>query len=233
MFLGYTFLGIAFGLILNHNGLHWSWALITSTFVYAGSMQFVLVPALATGMDPVTVLILTLGINSRHLFYGFPFLNKFKEMGRKYLYMIFSLTDETYAILTSTKIPEDLDENKVYFQISFFNQIYWIIGSVLGALLGKLIDFGIDGVDFAMTALFVVLLLEQLLRGRAMTRYSGLIGAVTGLASLLIFGSEKFLLPSLIVTTAVLLLISGFSSKSSKGSAASVSSTDSETEGEV
>lgn len=199
----FLFLGIAFGLLLERAGYNFLWALFISTFVYAGSMQFVLIPFLGSGMGIIAVILMTLSINSRHMFYGLSFIEKFKSMGKAYPYMIFSLTDETYSLLCSTKVPEGMDENKVFFFISLFNHVYWVTGSVLGALIGGMIIFDTTGIDFAMTALFVVIFVEQWLAAR--THIPAIIGIVCGIVSLLIFGPANFILPALIVSIAILL----------------------------
>ena len=148
---------------------------------------------------------MTLSINGRHFFYGLSFIDRFKSMGKLYPYMIFSLTDETYSLLCANQIPEELDEKKVSFLISMLDQFYWISGSVIGALIGELIFFNTTGIDFAMTALFVVIFLEQWLAVK--NHLPALIGLASGIICLLLFGMDSFLLPSLLVTVGVLLLI--------------------------
>lgn len=131
--LGYIFLGIAFGLMLQDAGYNFIWAFFMSIFVYAGSMQFMLVTLLAGAQSLMNTFVMTLFINGRHLFYGLSFIEKFREMGKAFPYMAFSLTDETYSVLCSLKVPEGLNEKKISFLISLFDHIYWITGSVLGA----------------------------------------------------------------------------------------------------
>lgn len=130
--LGYIFLGIAFGLLLQNAGYSFWWAFLTSVVIYAGSMQFVLVSLLSGGAGLVYVALMTLFINGRHIFYGLSFVEKYKKMGKAYPYMVFSLTDETYSVLCGTKVPERMDEDKVFFWISLLDQSYWVLGSVLG-----------------------------------------------------------------------------------------------------
>jgi 4-azaleucine resistance transporter AzlC len=204
---GYLFLGIAFGLLLQNAGYNFLWALLISTVVYAGSMQFVLVSILASGMDIVSAALLTLSINSRHIFYGLTFLQRFRTMGKAYPYMIFSLTDETYSLLCSVKVPDNLDQDKVFFQISLLNQSYWVAGSVIGALGGQLIHFNMTGIDFAMTALFTVIFVEQWLAARGLSRLPALIGLGSGAVSLLIFGPDRFILPGLVLAVGLLLAV--------------------------
>lgn len=207
---GFIFLGMAFGIVLSRSGLGFIWAFAISLFVYAGSLQFVLVPLLASGAGLLTVAVTTLFVNSRHIFYGLSFIDEFKRMGKKYPYMIFSLTDETYSVLCSCKNEETPSGTKLeWFLISVFNQCYWVLGSVLGGLIGDIIPFDLTGIDFSMTALFVVILIDQI-RGSKTAHHPapGLIpaavGGVSGLLCLAIFGAGSFLLPSLIITIAAL-----------------------------
>lgn len=205
VFFGYIFLGIAFGLLLQRAGYNALWALGISTFVFAGSMQFVLISFLGSGISLLSVLLMTLSVNSRHMFYGLTFIERFKSMGKAYPYMIFSLTDETYSLLCGTKIPKELNEKQVYFAIALMNQLYWITGSVLGALLGELIKFNSEGIDFAMTALFVVIFVEQWLSDS--THIPAFVGLICGALSLLLFGPSSFLLPALISSIGLLFLL--------------------------
>lgn len=202
---GYLFTGLAFGLLLQNIGYNFIWAFFISLFVYAGSMQYVLVTLLAGNFGLPTVAIMTLLINSRHAFYGLSFIEKFKKMGGLYPYMVFSLTDETYSLLCATTAPKCHKERWTYFFIAFLDQSYWIIGSVAGALIGNLITFGLTGIDFAMTALFMVIFVEQWLDAKSH------IAAVTGILSALFFliliGPDKFILPSLVVTVFVLNIL--------------------------
>lgn len=202
---GYLFLGLAFGILLQQAGYSFLWALLISTVVYAGSLQFVLVSFLSGGASLPLVAAMTLLINSRHLFYGLSFVEKFKGMGKKYLYMIFSLTDETYSVFCSMRDQEQKEKNDAMFWIALFDQCYWIIGSVAGALLGQVLPFDFKGIEFAMTALFVVIFLEQ------WKDFKSHIPAVTGLLSSVLFlvllGPDRFILPSLITTVAVLMAL--------------------------
>lgn len=208
VFFGYIFLGIAFGILLQRAGYSYIWAFFTSLTVYAGSLQFVLVTFLSGAAALPAVALTTLFINSRHIFYGLSFIETFKSMGRRYPYMIFSLTDETYSVLCSLKIPGGMDENRVRFAIALLNHSYWITGSVLGALIGRLIPFGFDGIEFSMTALFVVILIERWKSDGE--KIPAVIGFACGVVFLLILGADKFLLPALSAVVAVLLLLRPF-----------------------
>ena len=201
--LGYLFLGIAFGLMMQDAGYSFWWAFLSSVFIYAGSMQFVLVTLLTSGASLLYAAIMTLFINGRHLFYGLSFIEKFRGMGKRYPYMVFSLTDETYSVLCSLKVPESLDEKRVSLLISLLDHLYWVMGSVLGGMVGQFIKFDTTGIDFSMTALFVVIVLNQWLDSKE--HRPALIGAVLGILCLLLFGPDKFLLPALTFTALVLL----------------------------
>ena len=201
--LGYLFLGFAFGLMLQNAGYNFLWALLSSLVIYAGSMQFVLVTLLAGGASLIYSAVMTLFINGRHIFYGLSFVEKFRNMGKAYPYMIFSLTDETYSVLCGLRVPDGMNDKKISFLISFFDQMYWVAGSVLGALIGQLISFNAEGIDFSMTALFVVIVLNQWMESRE--HRPAIIGFAVGFAALILLGAEKFLLPALTLTVLVLL----------------------------
>lgn len=201
---GYLFLGIAFGILLQQAGFHFIWAFCISLFVYAGSLQFVLVSFLGGGLSLLSVALTCLSVNCRHMFYGISFIEKFREMGPLRPYMIFSLTDETYSLLCGTKVPEDCDEHRVLFLMSLLDQCYWIAGSVIGALAGEILPFDATGIDFAMTALFVVIFVEQWLSAK--NHMPALIGFLCGSLCLSLLGPDRFLLPSLIFAVAFLIL---------------------------
>lgn len=203
--LGYLCLGIAFGLMLQNAGYHFVWAFICSLCIYAGSMQFVLVTLLTGGVNLLYAAIMTLFINGRQIFYGLSLIDKFKAMGKAYPYMIFSLTDETYSLLCSVKIPDDLNEKKTFFLISLFNHLYWIAGSVIGAVAGQLVSFDTTGVDFSMTALFIVIVLNQWREPES--HISALTGFVVGTIFLIILGPDRFLVPSLAVVSLFLIFM--------------------------
>lgn len=201
--LGYIFLGIAFGLMLQDAGYGFWWAFVSSVFIYAGSMQFVLVTLLTGGVSLIYAAMMTLFINGRHLFYGLSFIEKFRNMGKYYPYMVFSLTDETFSVLCNLQVPEGLNEKKVSFLISLMDHCYWITGSVLGTIIGKVISFDTTGIDFSMTALFVVIVLNQWLDSRE--HRPAIIGGLLGMICLWVFGPDKFILPALALTALILI----------------------------
>lgn len=202
--LGYLSIGIAFGLLFENAGYNFIWAFFTSLIVYAGAMQFIAVSFFAGGIGLIQIAVMTLVVNFRHIFYGLSFLDRFNGMGKKKWYMAFSLTDETYSLLCSVKVPDDVNEKKFYFCVAFLNQSYWILGSVIGSLAGAIITFDTTGMDFAMTALFIVIFLDQ------WKAYSSHISALIGLggtaAVLILIGPGNLVIPSMILIVAALML---------------------------
>ena len=201
---GYLVLGIGFGILLNKNGYGVLWALAMSVFIYAGSMQYVGVGLLASGASLITAALTTLMVNARHLFYGISMIDKYKGAGKKKPYLIFALTDETYSLVCGNDYPEGIDQHQYALLVSVLDQIYWVTGSVLGSLLGSVLPFDTTGIDFAMTALFVTVFVEQWLST------GNHIPAVTGVLATLIcrilFGCDNFLIPSMIAITVILTL---------------------------
>ena len=203
--MGYLAIGIAFGLMLHSAGYGVVWAFLMSLTIYAGSGQYMGVALLATGAPLSRVALLTLIINFRHLVYGLSMLEKFRGMGLRKLYMIFSLTDETYALLSSAKPPDGVDEHDFYFTVAWMDQSYWVLGSVLGSLAGAALGFDTTGVDFAMTALFLVIAVGQW--RAAGSHLPALLGGGATLLSLLAVGADDMLLPALGVIVLVLTLL--------------------------
>lgn len=200
----YLFLSMAFGIMMNQAGFPFYWAYLVSLTVYTGAFQFVIVSFLSAGAGIATIALTALAMNCRHMFYGVTFLKEFKSMGKRYPYMIFSLTDETYALYCSLEYPEELDHHQVMFDIAWLSRVYWLIGTLVGALLGQIIPFDFEGVDFCMTALFVTILIDQWKKTE--DHAPAVIGGVSAVVFLLIFGASRFMLPSLMVTTALLLI---------------------------
>jgi len=204
--MGYLAIGIAFGLMLEAVGYNVIWALFMSVFIYAGSGQFMGVELLASAASLGQVALLTFILNFRHLVYGLSMLEKFRGMGGSKIYMIFSLTDETYALLSSDiELPAGMDEKKLYLSIAVLDQIYWILGSIIGSVAGALLKFDTSGVEFAMTALFVVLAIEQW--KSCPSHIPAIIGCGCTLVSLLLIGADNMLLPALIIIVALLLAL--------------------------
>ncbi len=199
---GYLFIGIAFGVMYAEKGYSFVWAVLMSLLVYAGSGQYLAVNFFVPGISFVQVVFMTLMVNIRHIFYGISLLEKFNNMGKKRWYMIFGLTDETYSLLCTTKVPEDVEEEKFLFAISVMNQSYWVFGSFLGAVAGMVVPFNSEGIDFAMTALFVVIFVEQWFEKK--NRIPEMTGVSAAVLSLVIFGADRFVLPAMLGIVCVL-----------------------------
>lgn len=202
---GYLVLGFGFGIILKANGYGILLAFIMSLFIYAGSMQYIAIGLLTSEASLITVALTTLMVNARHLFYGISMLDKYKNTGKRKPYLIFALTDETYSLVCNDnpKISSD-KRSDYYFFVSLFNQIYWIAGSLLGAAVGSIFKFNSEGIDFALTALFVTVFLEQWLTTKK--HAPAIIGVLASVICLVIFGSENFLIPAMLVIALLLCL---------------------------
>ncbi len=192
---GYLVLGLGFGVLMSARGFHPGYALLMSVFIYAGSMQYVAVELLSGGATLLAAALMTLLINARHLFYGVSMLKPYRGAGANKPYLIFSLTDETYSLLCRGDAPEGVDRHRYYLFVSLFNQCYWVAGTLLGSLAGELLPFDFRGIEFSMTALFLVIFTDQWLTRRA--RRPAVIGVVCSVISLLLFGPEGFILPAM------------------------------------
>ena len=201
---GYIVLGIGFGILLADKGYSFWWAILMSAAIYAGSLQYVGVGLLGSGASLLSTALMTLMVNARHLFYGVSMLEKYRDMrGFRKLYAIFALTDETYSLVCNANVPEDVDERWYSVLVSMMNQCYWVFGSFLGAFLGNALSFDSTGIDFSMTALFVVIFVEQW--EGAKTHIPAVTGLIISTGCLLLFGADYFLIPTMLLIAAVLL----------------------------
>ncbi|MDO5602431.1 MAG: AzlC family ABC transporter permease [Oscillospiraceae bacterium] len=200
---GYLFLGLAFGVLLANKGYGWGWGLLCSLVVYAGSMQFVLVSLLVTAFDPFYAFLLTLMVNARHLFYGVSMLREFEGAGLKKPYLIFGLTDETFSLLCSEKPPDGVDKHRFQLAVTLLDQLYWLAGTLAGGLAGAFLPFPTTGIDFVMTALFTVIVIDQW--KATQNHIPALAGLGVSVLSLLLFGVSNFLPPAMLGICAVLL----------------------------
>lgn len=200
---GYVSLGIAFGILLRDAGFGVIYAFLMSLFVFAGSAQFLCVELLVANATLPQVAFLIFLLNFRHFFYGLTMISHYRNVKNKW-YLIFGLTDETYALLSANKIPSTVEKSDFYFAVTFLNHIYWISGSVIGSLVGALIPFDMTGIDFAMTALFAVLVVEQWKSHSK--HFPAILGFSVSILSILIFGTENFIIPTLIIICVILLL---------------------------
>lgn len=201
---GYLFIGIAFGVLLTSKGFSPWWALAMSVFIYAGAMQFVTIALISGPFAPLTAALMTLMVNARHLFYGLSMLTRFRPYGKDKAYPVFALTDETYSLYCLTKAPSGVSEKWFDISLALLNQIYWLLGTAIGAAIGAHLPFDATGIDFAMTALFAVIFLEQW--DSAKDRRPAVCGLVVTLACLILFGKDWFVLASMVSLLVLLTL---------------------------
>ena len=185
-----------------------------SVFIYAGSMQYVAIDLIAGGASLISAALMTLMVNARHIFYGLSMIDRYRHAGKYKPYLIFSLTDETYSLVCRDDIPEGMDENKTRFFISLLDQLYWIAGSAAGSLIGSFIPFNTTGIEFSMTALFIVVFIEQWKSNK--NHLSAFIGVGSSVICLIIFGAEGFIIPSMAAITVLLTVFRRFTSADGK-----------------
>lgn len=201
---GYLVLGFGFGIISENSGYGFLWVLAMSAFIYAGSMQYVAVSLLSSGASLIATALTTLMVNARHLFYGISMISHYRKIGKAKPYLIFALTDETYSLVCTGKTDEGVDFKAFSFFLSLFNHLYWVTGSVLGAVAGNLIPWDFRGVDFAMTALFITVFVEQWKSTKC--HIPAVIGVIMSVLCLVLFGKDNFLIPSMIAISISLSL---------------------------
>lgn len=205
---GYLVLGIGFGLTLYDRGGNVLLALAMSGFIYAGSMQYLAVDLFSTGATLLSAAMVTLMVNARHLFYGVSMLEKYRGMGAAKPYLIFGLTDETYSLLCQDALPVPEGQRKAYYLlVTLLDHLWWVLGTLLGAGAAALMQINTTGMDFALTALFVTVLVEQWLTAK--DRVPALIGGGASLVCLLLFGAEDFLIPAMLIIALMLCLYTG------------------------
>lgn len=202
---GYLFLGAGFGILLSETGYGVWWALGMSIFIFAGSGQYLAVSLLAGGASLLSTAVATFLVNARHIFYGISLLDDYEKAGKKKPYLIFALTDETYSLVTQNHPPEGMSRHSYCFAVSLLDHIYWVCGCVLGSLVGRYIPISFEGVEFVLTALFVTMFVDQWLSNK--NHFPAIVGVVSTTLCLVLFGSELFLIPSMVLM-AVLLTVS-------------------------
>ena len=203
--VGFLFLGMSYGFMMRSKGFSFIYPLFMSMFIFAGSMEFVTVNLLLSAFHPLSAFFLALMVNARHLFYGISMLGKYKNVGWKKFYLIYGMCDETFSVNCTAKIPEDVDECWFMFFVTLLNQIYWVGGATLGALLGYVIHFDTTGIEFVMTALFVVMFLNQW-EEKGADHKAALTGVGASLLCLLVFGGQNFILPAMALIIVCFLL---------------------------
>lgn len=202
---GFLFLGMTYGVYMNVSGFSFVYPMITSMVIFGGSLEFVTVSMLLSSFAPVQTLIMVLMIQARHLFYGISMLDRFKNMGWKKFFLIFGMCDETFSINYTAKAPEGVDEGWFMFFITLLDYLYWVSGATIGGLLGSLITFNTEGLDFVMTAMFVVIFMDQWLKEKK--HYTAYIGLVSSIICLIIFGADSFMIPTMVCIIAGLTFL--------------------------
>ena len=200
----YIFVSMAYGIMMENAGFCWYYSLFVSLTVYTGAFQFVLITFLSSGASVVTIALTAFLMNSRQTFYSLTFLKDFQKMGRRKLYMIHTMTDETYAVNCTLDLPEKEKEDTM-FLVAFFSRCYWMAGAVLGGVLGQLLPFDMEGIDFCMTALFVIIFIDQWEKTRK--HIPAVTGLGIGILCIVIFGQKSFMLPALLITSGILVIM--------------------------
>ena len=207
IFAGFWFLGLAYGIYMNVSGFSFIYPMLMSLTIFGGSLEFVAVTMLLAPFAPVQTFVMTLLIQARHLFYGISMLDRFKGLGWKRFYLIFGMCDETFSINYTAEIPEDVDRGWFMFFVTLLNHMYWFTGATVGGVVGSLLQFNTEGLDFVMTAMFVVIFMEQWMKERK--HYTALIGLGSTLACRLLFGADSFMIPTMGCILALLALLRG------------------------
>lgn len=205
IFAGFVFLGIAYGIFMNSLGFSAIYPILMSLLIFAGSMEFVAANFLLMAFNPTNALLLTLMVNARHLFYGISMLDKYKGIGKKKLYMIYGLCDESFAINSTVNIPKNVDKGWFMFFVTLLNHSYWVIGSAIGGIFGSYVKFNTEGLEFVMTALFVVIFIEQWMKEKK--HHSAVLGLGLSILSLIIFGETNFIIPAMIAIFGILTIL--------------------------
>ena len=193
---GFSFLGFSYGVYMNVSGCSFIYPMLMSLTIFGGSLEFVAVTMLLGSFAPLQTFLMTLMIQARHLFYGIAMLDKFRGTGFKKLYLIFGMCDESFSINCSAEIPPGIDRGWFMFFVTLFNQFYWVAGATLGGLAGQLITFNTEGLEFVMTAMFVVIFIEQWLKEKR--HYTALIGVLASAVCLVVFGADSFMIPTMV-----------------------------------
>lgn len=203
--VGFLFMAMSYGFMMRSRGFPIIYPIVMSCFIYAGAMEFVTAELLLAQFDPVRAFLMTLMINARHLFYGISMLDRYRGTGAKKFYLIYGMCDETFAINWSVTPPADVDRGWFMFFVTLLNQIYWVLGAALGALIGSVISFNTNGIDFVMTALFVVMLVDHWEKNKDHRPVA--VGAACALVCLVIRGADRFMIPAMALMIAVLTLM--------------------------
>lgn len=196
IFAGFWFLGLAYGIYMNVSGFNFLYPMLMSLTIFGGSLEFIAVSMLLAPFSPMQTFIMTLVVQARHLFYGISMLDKFRGLGWKRLYLIFGMCDETFSINYTADIQEDVDKGWFMFFVTFLNHFYWFSGATIGGLIGSLLSFDTSGLDFVMTAMFVVIFIEQWMKEKM--HYTAFIGLISAIVCRILFGADNFMIPTML-----------------------------------
>ncbi len=219
VFAAYVFLGITYGVLMATSGFPFWLPILTALLIYTGSMEFLSVSILLSSFHPLSAFLTAVMVGARHLFYGLSMLEKYRGMGWRKFYLIYTTSDETFALNHSIEVPKDLYRPRFYMWVSFLDQMYWVLGAAIGGILGSVISFDVKGLDFVMTAMFVSIFMNQWLKDSDMTRFGdsprsldwhgvtafvmGHIGECIGIAAsviaLIVFGPDRFMIPAMVL----------------------------------
>lgn len=202
---GFLFLGASYGIYMNVSGFEFWYPMITSMLIFAGSVEFVTVNLLLGAFNPLQAFLLALMINARHIFYGISMLDKYRGTGLKKFYLIYGMCDESFSVNYTAEIPEDVDKGWFMFFVNLLNQIYWVAGATIGGILGGVIAFNTNGIEFVMTAMFVVIFLEQWLKEK--NHIPSILGLAISVVCLILFGADRFIIPSMTAMLIILTLL--------------------------
>lgn len=205
VFTGFIFLGIAYGILMDANGYGVGWSLLMSLIAFGGSGQYLAITFLTSAFNPLYAFLMILMVNARHLFYGISMLDKYKNTGKLKPFLIFGLCDETFSVVYATEAPEDVNENWFMFFITLLQYLYWALGTAIGGVLGAMITFNTEGLDFVLTALFVVIFLGQWKSNK--DHKPAIIGVLSSIACIILFGADNFIIPAMVVIILILTAI--------------------------
>ncbi|SNT42069.1 4-azaleucine resistance probable transporter AzlC [Bacillus sp. OK838] len=205
IFAGFLFLGIAYGIYMNSLGFSAIYPILMSLIIFAGSMEFITANLLLVEFNPINALLLTLMINARHLFYGISMLDKYKGTGKKRFYLIYGLCDESFSINSTVDFPRGVDKGWFMTFVTLLNHVYWVIGAAIGGIFGSLVEFNTEGIEFVMTALFVVIFIEQWMKEKK--HHIALVGLGLSTVSLIIFGGNNFIIPAMVAILVALTVL--------------------------
>ncbi|MCH4166414.1 MAG: AzlC family ABC transporter permease [Megasphaera sp.] len=200
IFAGFWFIGLAYGMYAHVSGFSFWYPVLMAIVIFGGSLEFVTIAMLLSPFAPLQTFIVAFVIQARHLFYGIAMLDKYKNLGWKKIYLIYGMCDETFAINFTTAVPKTVDKGWFMFFITFLNQLYWVSGVAMGATLGSFLDFNMAGLDFVMPAMFTAIFMEQFLQEKQ--HYTAWIGLVAAILCLLVFGTQSFMIPTLLLILA-------------------------------